>query len=236
MAVSVVGQLRQRMREAEARAREEAAAAEPDAPSEPAEPSTEEPQVEVDFDLRESGERKTINGHDTREVVMTVTVREKGMTLEQSGGMVMTSHSWLGPRLDAIAEIAAFDRRYAEALELPFMTGADAEQMAAALAMYPGLSEAMGRFQAENVNLDGTPVLTEVTFDAVKSAADMAAAKEEAPPPARGGIGGLVGGLGRRMAGRDNADTGRATGTVRAAATAISSATTQPAEAPRSNP
>jgi hypothetical protein len=39
----------------------------------------------------------------------------------------------------------------------------------------------------------------------------MAAAKEEAPPPARGGIGGLVGGLGRRMAGRDNADTGRAT-------------------------
>ena len=46
--------------------------------------------MEIDFDVKNTGEKKTINGFDTHEVVMTITVREKGKTLEQSGGMVVT--------------------------------------------------------------------------------------------------------------------------------------------------
>ena len=49
--------------------------------------------------------------------MMTVTVREKGKTLEESGGMVLTSDMWLAPKIAAMKEVAEFDaptrRRYA---------------------------------------------------------------------------------------------------------------------------
>ena len=38
---------------------------------------------------RTPGEKKAINGFDTHQVVMTVTVREKGKKLEESGGLVL---------------------------------------------------------------------------------------------------------------------------------------------------
>ena len=50
-------------------------------------------------------QRKTINGFDTHEAIMTITVREKGKTLEQSGGMVMTSDMWLAPKIAAMKEV-----------------------------------------------------------------------------------------------------------------------------------
>ena len=65
--------------------------------------------MEVDFDVRNTGEKKTINGFDTHQVVMTITVREKGKTLEESGGMVLTSDMWLAPKIAAMKEIAEFD-------------------------------------------------------------------------------------------------------------------------------
>ena len=47
---------------------------------------------------------------------MTITVREKGKTLEQSGGMVMTTDMWLAPKIAAMKDIADFDVRYAQKL------------------------------------------------------------------------------------------------------------------------
>ena len=56
----------------------------------PPERDPNQKEVEVDFDVKNTGQKKAINGFDTRQVVMTITVREKGKTLEQSGGLVMT--------------------------------------------------------------------------------------------------------------------------------------------------
>ena len=75
--------------------------------------------MEIDFDVKNTGEKKTINGFDTHQVVMTITVREKGKTLEQSGGMVLTSDMWLAPTIAAMKEIADFDMRYAQKLVRP---------------------------------------------------------------------------------------------------------------------
>ena len=75
---------------------------------------------------------------------MTITLREKGKTLEQGGGMVMTSDMWLAPKIAAMKEIADFDLRYAQKLYGGMFAGASAEQMAAAMAMYPMMKEAMG--------------------------------------------------------------------------------------------
>ena len=63
---------------------------------------------------------------------MTVTVREKGRALEESGGMVMTSNSWLAPAIPAMKELADFELRYWKAIA-PEAAGMSAEQMAAVM-------------------------------------------------------------------------------------------------------
>ncbi len=87
--------------------------------------------MEVDFDVKNTGQKKTINGFDTHQVVMTITVREKGKTLEESGGLVLTADMWLAPKIAAMKEIADFDMRYAQKLYGSMIEGVSAEQMAA---------------------------------------------------------------------------------------------------------
>jgi hypothetical protein len=141
-------------------------------------------------------------------VVMTITVREKGKTLEQGGGMVMTANTWLAPRIAAMKEIAEFDRRYAEKMAMPAL-GASAEQMAAAMAMYPMMKQALGKFQTENVNMDGTAILTVTAMDAVQNPEQAA---QQKPPQQEKesatdvtSVRGILGGIGRRTA-RKKAD------------------------------
>jgi hypothetical protein len=173
-------------------------------------PSSSEKQYDVDFNLKESGQRKPINGFDAREVIMTIAVREKGKALEQ-GGMVMTTSSWLAPKVPNVNEVAEFDRRFAEKLALPTML--DAQQMAAAMAMYPMMADAMKRMQAENVRLDGTPVMTTVTVEAV-APPDAAAKEEKKEESAPRSLGGLGGALARRAIkkDKDEAETASAPG------------------------
>ena len=133
--------------------------------------------MEMDFSMKESGQRKNINGYDCREVIMTITTRQKGKTLDEGGGMVMTSNVWLGPEIPAFREIADFDMRYWKKLNLAAGFG-DMEQMAAAMAMYPGLKDMMGKFQTQQVDMKGSQVLTIMTTESVASA-DQQAAKEK---------------------------------------------------------
>jgi sRNA-binding protein len=163
-------------------------------------PSADEkqPQVEVDFDVKNTGQAKTINGYDTHESVMTITVREKGKTLEEGGGTVLTSDMWLGPQIPAMKEIADFDMRYAQKLYGAMIAGVSPEQMAQATAMYPGMKQALGRMNAEGTKLSGTAIQTVTTMDAVKSAAQMAEeakAKQDdsTSSSASGGVGGMLG-------------------------------------------
>lgn len=186
-------ELRRQMREAQEKAREQAKKMESEQP----EPQkADEPQVEVDFDLKETGQRKTIAGHECREVVATVTVREKGKTLEQGGGMVLVSNTWLAPEIPALKEDADFDRRYAQKLYGELVSVEAMQQMGAAMAMYPGMQQAMERLSKENVNMSGTPLLTTMAFQLVKSEQQMAQEKSQGAessgtPTSVGGLGGL---------------------------------------------
>jgi hypothetical protein len=187
-------QLRQRLREAEAKARENAAKQ----PKEEQAPNQGK-EVEVDFDIKNTGQTKAINGHDTRQVVATVTVREKGRTLEQSGGLVMIVDTWLTKAV-SLKEIADFDRRYFEKLAGP-VSAADAQQMATAMAMFPGLKEAFARLSREDFG--GTAMQSTTTIDAVKSAEQMkeqqsAAASSDSASSNPASLGGAIGGFMRR--------------------------------------
>ena len=202
--VTTFAEIRRRMEE-ERRKAEENARKEQERPSkkESAAPADEK-QMEVDFDVKTTGQKKTINGFDTREVVMTITVREKGKTLDQSGGLVLTSDMWMAPRIVAMKEVIDFDRRYFEKLYGPMIVGASPEQMAAALAMYPMLKPALARMSAEGGKMDGTAIQTTTTVDAVKSAEQMEQEQkqkdEDNKPSASGGVGGLMGGFAKKMA------------------------------------
>jgi hypothetical protein len=195
-------EMRRRVREAQ----EKAAKATKDQPSKKSEQP--EKEIETDFALKESGQKRTINGFDCREVVMTMTTREKGKALEESGGMVMTSHIWLTSSIRATKELADFDQRYAKAMEQILGLGGSMEQMAMATAMYPGMKDMIGKMQVESVNMEGTPVLTEMTMEAVKSKTQMTQdqdQKQTQETESSGGLGsvrGLGGMLGRKLGGK----------------------------------
>ncbi len=160
-----------------------------------------EVQMEFDFSLKESGQNRTINGYDCREVVMTITGHEKGKTIEDAGGMALTSRIWLGPSVPALKEIADFNLRYAKAMGDVFGPGGSAQQMAMATAMYPGMKDMIGKMQAENVNMEGAQILTEMTMESVRSAAQMSQAQKSESESSGGisSVGGLGGMLGRRI-------------------------------------
>src|SRR5581483_10212165 len=73
---------RQQMEQAQQRAKNEQEKTQPSTASK-SEPDPNAKQMQIDFDLKETGQKKNINGFDCREVVMTITVREKDKTLEQ---------------------------------------------------------------------------------------------------------------------------------------------------------
>jgi hypothetical protein len=193
--VTTFAEFRRRIEEARRQA-EEDARKQPQESPEAAQGDAKE--VEVDFDVKKTGETKTINGFATSQTLVTVTVREKGKTLDESGGLVLTSDLWLAPEQPALEEVAEFDRRYAEKL-YGGLAGVSADQMAMALAMYPMLRQALERMNAEGDKVEGTAILTTLTFDAVRSAEQAkAAAKDEEQPTTGRGIGGMLGGLARR--------------------------------------
>ena len=85
--VTSFAELRRRFEEQQRKAAENARREEPSAKEKPAERDPNAKDIEIDFDVKNTGQTKTLNGFQTREAVMTVTVREKGKTLEQGGGM-----------------------------------------------------------------------------------------------------------------------------------------------------
>jgi hypothetical protein len=181
----------------EAKAKEDAAKA----PKEEQPAPSQGKEYEIDFDVKNTGQTKTINGFDTRQVIVTVTIREKGKTLEAGGGLVMTADNWLTRSVPALKEISAFDMRYYQKLAGP-QVAVDAQQMATAMAMFPGLKDAFARLN--RADLDGTAIALTTTVESVKSAEQM---KQEQSSAQSGGdsatptsVGGAIGGFMRRRA------------------------------------
>jgi hypothetical protein len=189
--VTTFDEIRRRLKEAQERARQDAQKEEGrQQPDQPSEKPTKE--YDVDFDVKETGQQRTIAGHPARQVVSTVTVREKGRTLEDGGGAVMTVDSWLGPELPALKELVDFDMRYAKAIN-PDAPTLSAEQLATVVALYPMLKTASERLQKEGSKLQGTPLATTTIFEGVKGKDALEQQKQSS------GGGGLGGMLARRM-------------------------------------
>jgi hypothetical protein len=163
-------------------------------------------QMEFEAKVEQTGQKKTIAGYDTHEAILTVTGHEKGKKLEDSGGFVMTSDMWLGPKIAALDELAQFQLKYIKAVYGETFT-ADMQQMASMMVMYPSFKTMATQMETEGHKLQGTPLSTTVTFEGVKSAAQM---KETESQQQSSGGGGLSGMLGKKLMGNKGQPTQRA--------------------------
>jgi hypothetical protein len=208
--VTTFAEIRKRMEEAQRDAEKAARDARSEEPSKPAEKDPNAKEYEVDFDVRNTSETRTISGFNTTKSVVTVTVREKGRTLDQSGGLVMTTDMWLTPGAPSTKELADFDMRYAQKLYGPVMAGASAQDMAMAMAMYPQMKPALDRMRAEGGKLAGTAILTESRVESVPpGTAGQTAAAPAAEEPKKRGLGGMLGGLKKMAEGADKGNSGK---------------------------
>jgi hypothetical protein len=208
-------QMRRQIQEAMEKAKAQAAKT-PAAPQpQPTNNENKDTNLAIDFKVENSGQTAKINGFDCREVVATITVRQKDKKAEE-GAMVVTASMWLAPRIAAVKELEDFDLRVAQKLYLP-MAQSMAADMAPALAAYPGLTDALKKLELEKVNMDGSAIRTIVRADFLGSDSQAPAAKpveEKKQQEIPKSLGGLLGGLGRRAAARNDEapknETGRA--------------------------
>jgi hypothetical protein len=92
-------------------------------------------------------------------------------------------------------EVVDFEVRYWKQVQGPEATAMSAEQMAAVVAMYPMVKNAMERMQKEGTKLQGTPLETTTVFEGVKSKEQLT----EAQSTSGSSGGGISGMLARKM-------------------------------------
>jgi len=208
--VTTFAELKKRIEEQRAKAEKEAAEARKEAAKKEGQEQAPAMEFEVDLEMNETGQKRTIAGHEARQVTMKAWVHEKGRKIQQSGGLLVTNDAWLAPKIAALEEIQAFDRRHAlKMAELyGFTAGSSSsiQQMTAMVATYPGLVKAMERMKAESekVNLEGTSVADTLTITAWKSARQMAEAEKQDAQPT-----GLSGLLAKKLMKRGNSNDPR---------------------------
>ena len=191
--VATFAEMRKQMEEARAKAEEEAR-------KQRAAEGKKDPnqvEMEIEFSAKETGQKRQINGFNCRQVVMTIAMHEKGKTLEQAGGMLITFDSWLAPRIAAMKEVMDFDIRYMRKMALDAAMPS-ADQMAQVFAMYPGLKGGMAKLEKEKVNMDGTPIETIMTTQSVQTKEQAAKKQDQQADQPAAGLGGMLGRFGKK--------------------------------------
>jgi hypothetical protein len=185
-------QVRQKMLEAQEKMKEQQAKMEAERAKHP---DQKAPEYDYEISNKVTGEAKEINGFQTKQTITTITMKPKGQTVEEGGGMVMTMDQWLTPKIPGAQEAIDFEMRYLKKIGMIDMV----QEMAAAAAMYPGIMEAAKRAKIEGDKLDGTPIYSVSTFDMVASAAQQKEQEKQQADADSGGGGGLGGMLARKM-------------------------------------
>jgi hypothetical protein len=217
--VETFDEIRQRFEDEKARAEKRSARAEKGGEK------PQGPEYDVDIDVKDTGQKQTINGYDTHEVVTTITVHEKGKSIEKAGASIFKADMWIGPRIKELREIGDFDRRYYQKLYGKEFGGADMQQMAMLIATNPMFAKASKAFADKRMSFDGTPIRSILTFEAVAGTEQQA------------GIGSALGGLMKRASRKRDSDSGPQRSTLfdstneilKASATATSSDVAIPA-------
>lgn len=159
---------------------------------------SEGPEYEVEFDVNPTGKKETINGFNTRQEIVTVTVHEKGRKIEQSGGWILTSDMWMGPKVAAMRELMDFDRRFAQKVYGKSFD-ADMRNLAMAMATTPAFSKAMKTYYQKQGSLEGTAIRTNMKFETVAGTDQPKEQARSEDDSQQSGASAVIGGLMGRM-------------------------------------
>lgn len=109
--------------------------------------------INAKADVKETGQKKDINGYPCREVVMTMQ-----MTAPQQGGrggaqMQMEIHSWIASGVPGAEQLHAFYQKYAARLPWAALSGG---------ANQGGMQQTLGELQRKLADMDGVTMLSVV--------------------------------------------------------------------------
>jgi carbon monoxide dehydrogenase subunit G len=182
-------------------------------------------QMQFKADVKQTGAAKAINGFQTKETILTLTIEGQDQKNGNKGAMNIVTDMWLAPNLPGYDEVKDFYTRMGQKLSFaPGMSG-----MGGMMGQQAGMAKGMSELYKEASKIEGVPVLQVVRMGGTMegmSEADMARAQQQAaedqraaqpPPPTAGDVagsaatgaaasrmgrlGGLAGGLGGGLGG-----------------------------------
>jgi carbon monoxide dehydrogenase subunit G len=174
-------------------------------------PDAQKADVHYKVSAKDTGEKKTIAGYDTHEMILTMEMEGTDQQTGNKGGMVMTTDMWIAPKASGYNEIADFHKRMFKKLD---WTPSSMGMMAR-----PDMAKGMAELAKESSKLNGMPVLQVVKMGAhaegqPQSGQQAAPQQQEqqADKPSIGGLlGGKLGGFGRKKKSQDDSTDGGAT-------------------------
>lgn len=151
--------------------------------------------VDVDADIKDTGQTRTINGMDAHQVLVTMSMAATDPQSGQTGTMKMNSEMWLSKNVPGAEEMREFYKRMAKEIDwAPTGLGAMMNR--------PDLARAMAKMMAEGGKMEGTPVEQIVRIGgAGMDPANPQAGSQQAPAPKPSVSDALSGALGSKLGG-----------------------------------
>jgi len=164
-------------------------------------PDAQKADVQFKVSAKDTGEKKTIAGFDTREMIVTIEMESTDPQTGNKGGMVTASDMWLAPKVSGYNEIAEFRKRMAEKLDwTPGSMGT--------MGSRPDMQKGMAELAKEGSKLNGMPVFQTVKMgfhaEGQQQGGQPAAQQQQTDKPS---LGSLLGGFGRKKKSQDDSNS-----------------------------
>lgn len=160
--------------------------------------------VNFDADVKSTGQTKTVDGREARQVIVTMSMGATDAQSGQSGTMNMTSEMWIAKDIPGAGELRDFQRRLAQELDW-------APSGLGNLMNRPDVNRALGKVMAEGGKMEGTPVQQVIRIGGVAGTPSGQQAQPSVGDALGSALGGKLGGIGGF--GKKKRDTGTDTQT-----------------------
>jgi hypothetical protein len=158
--------------------------------------------VRNEFSIKETGEKKTINGFPCRQYLLTWLVETENRKTKERSKSIMTGDFWNAPEEKRIAQLMAeegsFNRAYLKKLGLE-MTPDDMKKFG--LKIIGGMMGAMGDdLKKEMAKMKGFPIATSIKWETEEDRKVETAGEEKESVDLSKGVKGVLGGLFKKKA------------------------------------
>jgi hypothetical protein len=108
------------------------------------------PDLSIDANIQQTGQTRNIEGYDTKEAILTMSMTMTDPRTAQSGAMAIKMDMWVAPEVAGYSEVREFYKRMAK--ELDWMPGG------MALLNRPDMARAISKMMTQGGALEGTPI------------------------------------------------------------------------------